>query len=135
MQHPGLPQLAKSLVLAGFVAMLAAVAIGAFGAHALRARIDPGLLAAYHTGVEYHFYHALGLIALGLVAVQLPRSTWLAWAGWCLAAGIVLFSGSLYLLALTGTRAWGAVAPIGGTAFILGWACAAIAMLRPEGNS
>lgn len=109
--------------------MLAAVAIGAFGAHALRARLTPELLAIYRTGVEYHFYHALGLLALGLAAEPLAGSRALGWGGALIGAGIVLFSGSLYLLAITGAHGWGAVTPVGGVAFLAGWACVAIAAL------
>jgi uncharacterized membrane protein YgdD (TMEM256/DUF423 family) len=110
--------------------MLAAVALGAFGAHALTSRIAPDLLAVYRTGVEYHFYHALGLLAVGLAAQCLPDSKWLRASGLLMAAGIVIFSGSLYLLALTGVRALGAVTPFGGVAFLLAWASFAVAALK-----
>lgn len=129
-----LPPLARRLGIAGAIAMLLAVAIGAFGAHALRARIAPDLLAVYRTGVEYHAYHALGLLALAAIATRLPDSRALAWAGRLIVAGLVLFCGSLYLLAITGTRGWGMVTPFGGTAFILGWGCAAAAMLGAGSN-
>jgi uncharacterized membrane protein YgdD (TMEM256/DUF423 family) len=117
------------LAAGGFMA-LAAVATGAFGAHALKGRLSAEMLAVWHTGVEYHFYHAFGLIAVGLVAMQLPDSALLKWSGWLMLAGIVLFSGILYALALTGTRLLGAVAPIGGIAFLVAWALFAAAILR-----
>lgn len=103
--------------LSAFVAVLA----GAFGAHALRGRISAELLATFETGVRYQMYHALALLG-----VALAYSRWsvaqFVWAGWLFIAGTVLFSGSLYLLSLTGTRWWGAVTPLGGLCFLGGWA-------------
>jgi uncharacterized membrane protein YgdD (TMEM256/DUF423 family) len=111
-----------------------AVVLGAFGAHALRGRLTADLLAIYQTAVQYHFWHALGLLAIGLVAIHLPTSVPLRWAGWLMLSGILLFSGSLYLLALTGLRWLGAVTPLGGTAFIAGWALLGIAIAKaPRG--
>src|SRR5215472_13650485 len=106
----------------GGVAALLAVALGAFGAHALKSRIAPEMLAVWHTGVEYHVFHALGLLAVGIVAIQLPDSALLKWSGALMLAGIVLFSGSLYILALTSERWVGAFTPIGGLAFLAAWA-------------
>lgn len=113
-------------------AMLAALAVvlGAFGAHALKTRLPPDLLEVYHTAVQYHFWHALGLLAVGLALRQVPDAAWLRAAGWLLTAGVVLFCGSLYLLAFTGARWLGAVTPLGGVAFILGWLALAVAALR-----
>src|SRR5438552_6063574 len=108
--------------LAGFLG----VALGAFGAHGLRGRLSPDMLAVFETGVRYHMYHALALILVGLMLGR-----WNGWliqtAGWCFVAGILLFSGSLYALALTGVTNLGAVTPIGGLAFLAGWACLAFA--------
>jgi uncharacterized membrane protein YgdD (TMEM256/DUF423 family) len=109
---------------------LAAVVIGAFGAHGLKTRLTPELLAVYQTGVQYHFYHALGLILVGLAFHHLPDNTVLRASGWLMAAGIVLFSFSLYALAVTGQKWLGAVAPLGGTAFILAWGAFAWAVWR-----
>jgi len=109
---------------------LAAVALGAFGAHALRSRLSAEMLAAWHTGVEYHIYHALGLLAVGFVATQLPDSALLKWSGWLMLAGILLFSGSLYALALSGERWPGAITPVGGIAFLAAWALFVVAVLR-----
>jgi uncharacterized membrane protein YgdD (TMEM256/DUF423 family) len=106
------------------------VALGAFGAHALRSALAPDLLAIYRTGVEYHFYHALGLLAVGLLALHMPESKPLRAAGALMTAGIVVFSGSLYLLALTGVRALGALTPFGGLAFLLAWALFALAVAK-----
>jgi uncharacterized membrane protein YgdD (TMEM256/DUF423 family) len=121
---------AKLFLVLGAAAALAAVLLGAFGAHALKARLAGDALALWRTAVEYHFWHALGLIAVGLVALHLPGSVLLKWSGWTMLAGIALFSGSLYVLALTGVRALGAVTPFGGLAFIAAWALLAAAVLR-----
>ena len=121
---------AKLFLSLGSLLALAAVAIGAFGAHGLKARLSPEMLAVYQTGVQYHFYHALGITLVGLAFFHLPDNAALRAAGWLMAAGILLFSGSLYALALSGQKWLGAVAPIGGTAFILGWGALAWAVLR-----
>lgn len=121
---------ARLFLTLGSVAALLAVAFGAFGAHALKGRLAPEFLAVYRTGVEYHFYHAFGLMLLGLTATQLPESALLRAAGWTMLAGIVLFSGSLYLLALTGLRWLGAITPFGGVAFLAAWALLAAALIR-----
>ena len=127
-----MPGTARLFLAIGSIAALLAVALGAFGAHGLKARIAPELLAVYKTGVEYHFYHALGLILVGLAAFHLPGSVYLRGAGWAMLAGIVLFSGSLYLLALTGLRWLGAITPFGGAAFIAAWGLFAAAVIgRP----
>ena len=100
---------------------LLGVAMGAFGAHGLKAILSPAMLSVYKTGVSYQMWHAL---ALGLIAVfqqQMPDSNLLRWAGWLMLIGIVLFSGSLYLLAILNIKWLGMITPIGGIAFILGW--------------
>lgn len=125
-----MPDGARLFLSMGSLLALAAVALGAFGAHGLKARLAPDLLAVFQTGVQYHFYHALGLVLVGLACFHLPESGALRTSGWLMAAGIVLFSGSLYALALSGERWWGAVAPVGGTAFIAGWGAFAWAVLR-----
>ena len=102
--------------------LFAAVAAGAFGAHALKAKLAPELMAAYQTAVQYHFWHALGLLAVGILLQQRPDSGALAAAAWLLAAGLVLFCGSLYALSLTGVRGLGALTPFGGVAFLAAWA-------------
>ncbi len=121
---------ARFALIAGAVAMFAAVALGAFGAHALRARLAPEMAEVWRTAVQYHAWHALALLAAGLALDQHPGSTGLAAAAWLFAAGIALFSGSLYLLALTGLRPLGAVTPLGGVAFLLGWAAFAWAFIQ-----
>lgn len=107
-----------------------AVGLGAFGAHALKARLTPDLLAVWRTAVEYHFYHALALLAVGLLARQLPPSGALNTSGVCFALGVLLFSGSLYALALSGVRVLGAITPLGGVLFLIGWACLAYVALK-----
>ena len=122
------------MTLCGALAMLAGVVCGAFGAHALKARLDPEMLAVWQTAVAYHFYHALGLLAVGLACNQLGRSALLHWAGALMVAGLLLFSGSLYALALTGMRLLGVVTPVGGLAWIVAWGLFAAALwrARPE---
>ena len=105
-----------------------AVGLGAFGAHGLKARLTVETLAVWQTAVQYHAWHALGLLAVGLAGFHLDGN-WLRAAGWLLLAGIALFSGSLYVLALGGPKALGAVTPVGGLAFILGWLALALAVI------
>ncbi len=113
----------RLLTVVGAVSGAVAVTVGAFGAHALRERLSPEALATFETGARYHFYHVSGLLAAAAAAGAWPgRGARLARsAGWLFLAGTVLFSGSLYLLALSGARWLGAVAPLGGVAFIAGW--------------
>jgi uncharacterized membrane protein YgdD (TMEM256/DUF423 family) len=113
----------------GALSGLISVAAGAFGAHALRARLTPEYLAVFETGARYQMYHALGLLAVAWAITRWPGPL-LLWAGWLFLAGSVLFSGSLYTLALSGARWWGAVTPLGGVAFLAGWLCLALAALR-----
>jgi len=102
------------------------VAIGAFGAHGLKGRLSPDMLAVFETGVRYHMYHALAILATAALMSRLDGRA-VHVAGWSFTAGIFIFSGSLYALALTGTTMLGAITPIGGVAFLLGWAALAIA--------
>ncbi|HSD42043.1 MAG TPA: DUF423 domain-containing protein [Burkholderiales bacterium] len=126
-----MPPTAKLFILLGALAGAAGVGLGAFGAHALKARLAPDMLAVWQTAVQYHFWHALGLVAIGiLIALALPGSAILKWAGWLMVAGLVLFSGSLYALAFTGARWLGAITPFGGTAWIVAWLLVAWAVLR-----
>jgi uncharacterized membrane protein YgdD (TMEM256/DUF423 family) len=120
----------KTFLTLGGIAALLAVALGAFGAHALKNRVPPEMIAVWHTGIEYHLFHALGLLAVGLAAAQLPQSALLRWSGWLMLAGILLFSGSLYALALSGQNWLGAITPAGGLAFLAAWAVFAAAVLR-----
>ena len=125
-----MPGSAKLWISLGAVAALTGVALGAFGAHALKVQLAGDMLAVWRTAVEYQMYHALGLLAIGVLALHLPRSVPLKWAGALMATGIVLFSGSLYVISLTGLRGLGVITPVGGLAFIAGWAALAWAVLR-----
>ncbi|HET6344032.1 MAG TPA: DUF423 domain-containing protein [Myxococcota bacterium] len=111
-------------MLAGVSGFLA-VGVGAFGAHALKDKLTPDLMAIYQTGVQYHLVHAVALFGAGLLASKAPEPGPAVWAGWAFVVGTVLFSGSLYALALTGVRSLGAVTPLGGLAFLAGWLCVA----------
>jgi len=110
----------RLFAVVGGVSAFIAVAAGAFGAHALRSRLGPELLAAFETGARYQMYHALALLAVASALTRWPVPAVRA-AGWLFVAGTVLFSGSLYLLALTGVRSFGAVTPLGGLALLAGW--------------
>jgi uncharacterized membrane protein YgdD (TMEM256/DUF423 family) len=112
----------RIMVAAGAINAAIAVAAGAFAAHALRERLDARALEVFDTGARYQMYHALAMVLCGLMAARSP--------GWIFQAGIVLFSGSLYALALTDVKALGAITPFGGLAFLVGWAWLAVAMLR-----
>lgn len=125
-----MPAHAKLFLALGSLSAMLVVVLGAFGAHALRARIPAELMASYQTGALYHLFHALGLVAIGLIAAHLPASGLVRAAGWLMLAGTVLFSGSLYVLAATGVRALGMVTPFGGLAFILAWLLLALALVR-----
>lgn len=120
----------RTFVLLGSINAFLAVALGAFGAHALKSRLAPELLTIWQTGVTYHLAHALGLLLIGVLLHQHAEGFFIRWAGWLLLAGIVLFSGSLYLLAITGVRALGAITPLGGVALLGGWAALAAAMFK-----
>ena len=111
----------------GALSAVLGVGAGAFGAHALRARLTAEHLAVFETAARYQMYHALGLLAVAWAVTRWPGAL-AVWAGWLFAAGTVLFSGSLYVLALTGIRWWGAVTPLGGVAFLAGWLCLVLAM-------
>lgn len=113
----------------GSVSALLAVAAGAFGAHGLRSRLSEELLAAFETGARYQMYHALALLAVAWAHARWPGGV-VSVAGWLFVGGTIVFSGSLYLLALTGQRWLGAVTPVGGAAFLLGWLALATGVLR-----
>lgn len=120
----------RSLVVAAAVWAGLGVALGAFGSHGLQQRIPADRLAIFEVGVRYQMYHALALFGVAWLSQRLPESPLVSAAGWLFVAGIVVFSGSLYALAITGVRSLGAITPIGGVAFLAGWACIAIAAWR-----
>ena len=127
--EPGPLTLERVFFGLGALSALISVAAGAFGAHALRERLAPDMLAVFETGARYQMYHALGLLAVAWAVGRWPGGAAVT-AGWLFVAGTVLFSGSLYLLTLTGHRWLGAITPLGGLAFIAGWAALGWAALR-----
>jgi uncharacterized membrane protein YgdD (TMEM256/DUF423 family) len=122
--------IARLFIALGSINAALAVIFGAFGAHALKGRLSPEMLSVYHTGAQYQFYHALGLLLIGVIATQLQNSGALRLSGFLMLAGIILFSGSLYVLAITGVTWLGAITPLGGVAFIAAWLVLAFATLR-----
>jgi uncharacterized membrane protein YgdD (TMEM256/DUF423 family) len=113
----------------GSASALVAVGAGAFGAHGLRPRLTPDQLAVFETAARYQMYHALALLAVAWATTRWP-GPWPARAGWLFLVGTLLFSGSLYTLALSGVRWVGAITPFGGAAFLAGWACLLLGALR-----
>ncbi len=119
---------ARRLIVAGIVLAFLAVLLGAFGAHALKSQLAPDMLAVYQTGAQYHLPQALGIVLIGVLIRLQPDSKWLLRAGWMMVLGVVLFSGSLYALSISGVRALGLVTPVGGLALLGAWAMVAFAM-------
>lgn len=119
----------RLFVIIGALSGAIGVGAGAFGAHALRARLEPRMLEVFETGARYQMYHAIALLGVAWVASRWPGSLSTA-SGWLFLAGTLLFSGSLYAMALTGVRALGAITPIGGVCFIAGWVCLALAAAK-----
>ena len=119
----------KQILFVGATFMALAVLFGAFGAHALKSSLSPDMLTVYKTGVEYQFYHALGLLLIGLIGFKID-SKWIRWSGILLVAGIILFSGSLYALSISGIKTLGAITPIGGLSFVAGWFSLAVAIWK-----
>ncbi len=122
--------MAKFYLLLGSINALLVVLIGAFGAHGLKARLTVENMAIFQTGVQYHFYHAVGLILVGLIATQLSSPPYLRWSAWLMVMGIILFSGSLYALAFDGPRFFGPVTPFGGLSFMIGWFTLAVVVAK-----
>lgn len=116
--------MARFFLIAGSLVGFLGVAFGAFGAHALQGRLDDYAKGVFKTAVDYQFWHALAILAVGLLARSAEHPI-LKLAGYAFLIGVILFSGSLYTLALSGVRAWGAVTPLGGISFLLGWGCLA----------
>lgn len=116
-------------VSVGAIAAMLGVILGAFGAHGLRKRVEADAMAVYQTGVQYQLYHALAIIVIGEF-LRATSNGLLFTAEWFLVIGIVIFSGSLYALALTGIKRWGMITPLGGLSFIIGWALLASAFVR-----
>jgi uncharacterized membrane protein YgdD (TMEM256/DUF423 family) len=121
--------MSRNILLTAAICLAFAVAIGAFGAHALKDNLPEDMMQVYNTGVQYHFYHALGLLLIGVLSVSKP-SKYLGWSAVLLGSGIILFSGSLYMMAISGIRWIGAITPIGGISFIAGWVLLAVAVWK-----
>jgi uncharacterized membrane protein YgdD (TMEM256/DUF423 family) len=122
--------MSRVFALAGALSAFIAVAAGAFGAHALRTRLPPDQLAVFETGARYQMYHALALLAVAWAVTRWPDAVPLRAAGWLFIGGTLVFSGSLYLLALTGSRWLGAITPVGGVLFLAGWAALALGFAK-----
>ena len=122
--------MSKIFIILGSLNAFLAVALGAFGAHRLQSKLTEQMLATYQTGVKYHMMHALGLILIGIISRWTSASVLINWSGWFICAGIVLFSGSLYLLSISGIRWLGDVTPLGGLSFLAGWILLAIAAFK-----
>ena len=119
----------QKILLAGAILMGLGVLLGAFGAHALKTQLSPEMIQVYKTGVEYQFYHSLGLLLIGIIGFHID-SKWLHWSAILIVAGIILFSGSLYALSISGTKILGAITPFGGISFVAGWICLAFAISK-----
>jgi uncharacterized membrane protein YgdD (TMEM256/DUF423 family) len=120
----------RTFLLLGSINGLVAVALGAFGAHVLKARLSTDMLSVFQTGVQYQMYHALALILVAVLSNQFSNSGAVHWSGWLFFVGILLFSGSLYALSLSGVKVLGAITPLGGVAFLAGWIMLALAAFK-----
>ena len=120
----------KLFLLLGSLNALIGVGLGAFGAHGLKTKVDPEMLTVWNTAVQYHLIHALGLLLIGILSQLMPAAPLIKNAGWSILLGILLFSGSLYALVLTGNKSLGIITPLGGVAFLIGWLLLAIAAWR-----
>ncbi len=122
-------------IIAGAINAFLAVAFGAFGAHALKEKLSEKYLAIWETAVQYHMYHAIGLIVIGILMSPsiIGHVSQLSWAGYLMLAGIVIFSGSLYVLSLSGIGILGAITPIGGVAFLIAWVLVIVAVVKHMG--
>jgi uncharacterized membrane protein YgdD (TMEM256/DUF423 family) len=118
-------KMAKLFITLASLSGMLAVVLGAFGAHALKGRLDASALGTFETAVQYHFYHSFALLAVGIIALTQPQAAMLKSSGILFIVGIIIFPGSLYILSITGVRWLGAITPLGGLAFIAGWACLA----------
>ena len=124
--------MSKLFLILGSVNAALAIMLGAFGSHGLKVSLSIEMMNIYQTGIQYHVYHAFGLLIIGLIAFQFPGSKLLRWSGWLMFSGIIFFSGSLYLQAITNIRWLGAITPIGGTAFITSWILLTMTALKLE---
>ena len=123
----------KIFVVLGSLSAFLGVGLGAFGAHGLKTKVTPEMLAVWQTGVLYHLVHALGLLLIGVLCHLMPETATVRNAGWAILLGTVLFSGSLYLLVLTGVKPLGMITPFGGIAFLVGWLLLGVAAWQYPG--
>ncbi|MER2514214.1 MAG: DUF423 domain-containing protein [Nitrosomonas ureae] len=124
--------MSRTFLIIGILNALLCIALGAFGAHGLKRMLSADMLSVYHTGVQYHFYHAFGIIIIGLLLLHFPKSRLMPISGWLMMIGIVLFSFSLYALSITDLRALGMITPFGGVSFLTAWALLAYAIWREK---
>ena len=122
----------KAFLILGTLNTVLCIALGAFGAHGLKQILSADMLSVYHTGVQYHFYHAFGIIIIGLLLLHFPKSRLMPVSGWLMMIGIVLFSFSLYALSVTGTRALVMITPFGGVSFLTAWILLAYAIWKEK---
>ena len=122
--------MSKLFLILGSINAATAVSMGAFGAHFLKTKISEDMLSVFQTAVQYHFYHSLGLLIIGLLTIYFKPKKHLEIAGWMMFIGIILFSGSLYILSTTGSRWLGIITPFGGIAFIISWVYIAITVWK-----
>ncbi|MCW8883225.1 MAG: DUF423 domain-containing protein [Sedimenticola sp.] len=108
------------------------MALGAFGAHALRERIPAELMAAYQTGIQYQALHTISVLVIGLLLLHLPASRWIRRSGWLMLLGTLLFSGSLYLMAISGFKSLGAITPLGGICLLAGWFSLIVGLIKRD---
>lgn len=122
----------KTFLILGALNTFLCIALGAFGAHGLKQILSADMLTVYHTGVQYHFYHAFGIIVIALLLLHFPKSRLMPVSGWLMLVGIVLFSFSLYALSVTGMRGLGMITPFGGVSFLTAWALLAYAIWKEK---
>ncbi|MBM4761595.1 DUF423 domain-containing protein [Bacillus sp. B15-48] len=120
----------KLFIIIGAVNAFLSVALGAFGAHGLEGKVEQKYLETWQTGVTYQMFHAVGLLIIGVLLGHLPANSLLTWSGWLMVIGIILFSGSLYVLTLTKISILGAITPLGGVSFLIAWVLLIIAAVR-----
>ncbi|WP_421382198.1 DUF423 domain-containing protein [Bacillus salacetis] len=111
----------KTFIIIGAINAFLSVALGAFGAHALEGKISQKYIDTWNTGVLYQMFHSIGILIIGVLAGNIAASSLLNWSGWLMLIGIILFSGSLYVLSLTGIKVLGAITPLGGVSFLIAW--------------
>ncbi|WP_210364357.1 DUF423 domain-containing protein [Bacillus sp. REN3] len=120
----------KTFILIGAINAFLAVALGAFGAHGLEGKLEPKYLETWKTAVTYQMFHATGILIVGILAGKLPASALISWSGWLMLVGIILFSGSLYVLSVTKISVLGAITPFGGVAFLISWVLMMVAAVK-----